>query len=559
MDLPLNQPLEQPMDQSVDRPTGPLSLSGDLFRRMVVAGAGYVEQHVDAINAMNVFPVPDGDTGINMLLTLRSANDSNELPEPGQGSVADVSKALARGALLGARGNSGVILSQYMKGMSVGLAGCDECDGPQLAAALAAASSASYQAVGKPVEGTMLTVMRAAAEAVQPADGLPSGVLRGALQAAERALAQTPDQLPVLKEAGVVDAGGQGVVAFLAGCLGYLEGRAIALEIGAPAGRAGEASVSHAFLEHTEDEMYGYCTQFIIQGHALDVEAVRALVSSMAASTVVVGDEQTVRVHAHAEDPGPLLSMGVGFGAVDQINIQNMDVQHQDFMGRHGYAPADTALAVIAVAPGGGIERVFRDLGAHAVVPGGQTMNPSAAELLEAVRRSGAEHTVILPNNKNILLAANQAAELSEGAVTVVPSTSVPQGVAALLALNPDLDPAGNIDAMVCAAADARSGEVTVAVRSATINGIPIAEGDAMALLDGDVVATAASLHEALMSLVERAAPEDGALVTLYYGADLTADEAHFAANGIASRFEGVETEVVEGGQPHYHYLVSFD
>ena len=543
----------------MDRPAGPSSLSGDLFRRMVAAGAGYVEEHVDAINAMNVFPVPDGDTGINMLLTLRSANDSNELPEPGQGSVADVSKALARGALLGARGNSGVILSQYMKGMSVGLAGCDECDGPQLAAALAAASSASYQAVGKPVEGTMLTVMRAAAEAAKPADGLPSGVLREALQAAERALAQTPEQLPVLKEAGVVDAGGQGVVAFLAGCVGYLEGRVITLEMGAPAGRAGEASVSHAFLEHTEDEMYGYCTQFIIQGHALDVEAVRALVSSMAASTVVVGDEQTVRVHAHAEDPGPLLSMGVGFGAVDQINIQNMDVQHQDFMGRHGYAPADTALAVIAVASGGGIERVLLDLGAHAVVPGGQTMNPSAAELLEAVRRSGAEHTVILPNNKNILLAANQAAELSDRAVTVVPSTSVPQGVAALLALNPDLDPAENIDAMVRAAADARSGEVTVAVRSTTINGIPIAEGDAMALLDGDVVAAAASPHEALMSLVERAAPEDGSLVTLYYGADLTADEAHSAAGSIASRFEGVETEVVEGGQPYYHYLVSFD
>ncbi|MCI0779252.1 MAG: DAK2 domain-containing protein, partial [Chloroflexi bacterium] len=244
----------------------PQTIDGELFRELVSAGTRCLEENVDAINALNVFPVPDGDTGINMLLTLKAANDSPELPPPGTGTVAEVSHALARGALLGARGNSGVIFSQFMKGLSSGLAGRDECDGPGLVAALAAASTASYQAVGKPVEGTMLTVMRAAAEAVESNDGTPSDVLRAALEGAERALEHTPEQLPILKEAGVVDAGGQGVVAFLAGALGLLDGTEAVLTIAVPEGglTKAAASVTHEFLEHTEDELYGYCTQFIV-------------------------------------------------------------------------------------------------------------------------------------------------------------------------------------------------------------------------------------------------------------------------------------------------------
>ena len=536
------------------------TIDGELFRELVHAGTRCLEANVDAINALNVFPVPDGDTGINMLLTLRAANESPEMPRAGTGTVAQVAHALARGALLGARGNSGVIFSQFMKGISTGLAGRVECDGPGLAAALAAASTAGYQAVGKPVEGTMLSVMRAAAEAVESHRGTPSEVLRDALQAAERALAHTPEQLPILKEAGVVDAGGQGVVAFLTGALSCLDGTEATLTIAVPEGGAGAAAagVTHAFLEHTEDELYGYCTQFIVEGEGIDVDAVREQVMAMAGSTVVVGDDRTVRVHAHAEDPGPLLSMGAALGALDQINIQNMDEQHTRFMGRHGYKPR-TALGVVAVSPGPGIGRVFTDLGAGAVVTGGQTMNPSAAELMEAVERLNAEHAVVLPNNANILLAAQQAADLSDGAVSVVPSRTVPQGVAALLAFNPDLDAEANVAAMTAALDSVRSGEVTTAVRSTTIDGVSVEAGQAIGLLDGRLMAAAATPAEALVAALDEAAPGEGALVTLYYGADVGAEEAGAAAAGITARFPGVETEVIDGGQPHYHYLVSIE
>ena len=538
----------------------PLTLSGTAFQELVAAGTRCLEANVDAINALNVFPVPDGDTGVNMLLTLKSANDSPELPQ-GPGTVAEVSHALARGALLGARGNSGVILSQFLKGISVGLADCDDCDGADLSAALGAASRASYQAVGKPVEGTMLTVMRAAAEAVESLSGTPADVLGAALEAAEEALAHTPEQLPILKEAGVVDAGGQGVVAFLAGALGFLLGSEATLTIATPAGGLSEAAagVTHEFLEHTEDELYGYCTQFIIQGDGLDVDAVRERVVAMAGSTVVVGDDRTVRIHAHAEDPGPLLSMGAAIGALDQINIQNMDEQHTQFMARHGYTADMQALAVVAVAPGDGFERLFKDLGAGAVVRGGQTMNPSAAELVAAVKRVKAEHVVILPNNANIVMAANQAAELSERTVSVVPSRTVPHGIAALLAFNPDLDAEANVEAMTAALDTIRAGEVTTAVRSTTIDGVSVEKGQAIGLLDGRLVAATATPDQAVLAVVEGTAPADGSLVTLYYGADVDADTAAAAADAIAERFKGVETEVVEGGQLHYHYLVSIE
>jgi DAK2 domain fusion protein YloV len=524
---------------------------------MVAAGTRCLEQNADAINALNVFPVPDGDTGINMLLTLRSANDSPELPPAGSGTVAQVSHGLARGALLGARGNSGVIFSQFMKGLSLGLADCEDCGGVDLGAALGAGSAGSYQAVGKPVEGTMLSVMRAAAEATEALDGTPGDVLRVALDAAQRALEHTPEQLPILKEAGVVDAGGQGVVAFLAGAVGYLHGTDVELEIAIPAG--GSIDVSRDFLEHTEEEMYGYCTQFIIQGEGLDVGAVRERVGAMAGSTVVVGDDRTVRVHAHAEDPGSILSLGATYGALDQINIQNMDQQHEQFMADHGHKAQRRDFAIVAVAAGNGVESVFMDLGASAIVRGGQTMNPSAAELLEAARTANADHVVLLPNNPNIIMAANQAAELGEGTISVVPSRSIPQGIAGLLAFNPDLDPDENIEAMKQAIGGVRSGEVTTAVRTTTINDIDVVEGQAIALLDGVVVAAGSTEDEALAALVACAEPEADSLITLYRGAGVEGWQAQASAAMIVSHHAGVEVEVVDGGQPHYHYLVSIE
>ncbi len=538
----------------------PNPLTGDQYRQMVVTGARYVEKHADEINALNVFPVPDGDTGINMLLTLRAANESAELPPIGTGTVAEISAALSRGALLGARGNSGVIFSQFMKGIAEGLAGAETCDGADMVTALTAAAAAGYQAVGTPVEGTMLTVMRGAAEGVADVTGSNAEVLAKALDAASVALAYTPEQLPILKEAGVVDAGGQGVVAFLAGSLAYVTGEDVPLEITAPLGGMAGANVSQAFLEHTEDDMYGFCTQFVVLGEGLDVDAVREQVGAMAASTVVIGDDRTVRVHAHAENPGPLLSLGVSLGSVDQINIQNMDVQHQQFMALHGYTQDErSALAVVAVAPGDGLMRLFRDQGATQVVGGGQTMNPSSAQLLDAIKRANAGHTYLLPNNPNIILAANQAAELTGDSVTVIPSRNIPQGIAAMLAFNPDLDAEANAAAMESALTDVQSGEVTTAVRSTTLNGVSIVEGQAIALLDGVVVAATATPNDALIAMLAGAELEEGNLVTLYWGADTPGRIASEAAGAIEARFPGVEVDILEGGQPHYTYLVSIE
>ena len=538
----------------------PIPLTGDEYRQMVVTGARYVEKHADEINALNVFPVPDGDTGINMLLTLRAANESAELPPIGTGTVAEVSAALSRGALLGARGNSGVIFSQFMKGIAEGLAGAETCDGADMITALTAAAAAGYQAVGTPVEGAMLTVMRGAAEGVAGVTGSNAEVLAKALDAASAALAYTPEQLPILKEAGVVDAGGQGVVAFLAGALAYVTGEDVPLEVTAPVGGMAGANVSQAFLEHTEDDMYGFCTQFVVLGEELDVDAVREQVGAMAGSTVVIGDDRTVRVHAHAENPGPLLSLGVSLGSVDQINIQNMDVQHQQFMALHGYTQDErSALAVVAVAPGDGLMRLFRDQGATQVVGGGQTMNPSSAQLLDAIKRANAGHTYLLPNNPNIILAANQAAELAGDSVTVIPSRNIPQGIAAMLAFNPDLDAEANAAAMKSALPDVQSGEVTTAVRSTTLNGVAIAEGQAIALLDGVVVTATATPNDALIAMLAGAELEEGNLVTLYWGADIPGRIASEAAGAIEARFPGVEVDILEGGQPHYTYLVSIE
>ena len=546
-----------------------LLLTGDQYRQMVASGTHYLEQYVEEINALNVFPVPDGDTGINMLLTLRSANECNELPPVGTGTVAEVSSALSRGALLGARGNSGVIFSQFMKGIAQGLAGVDTCHGAHIVAALSCAATAGYQAVGTPVEGTMLTVMRGAAEGVAglatTTTNTNAEVLATALHAARVALAKTPEQLPILKEAGVVDAGGQGVVAFLAGALAYVTGQDVPVEIISPTGSNAPSKVSQEFFDHTEEDMYGFCTQFVIFGDNLNVDSVREQVVFIAGSTVVIGDDRTIRVHAHAEDPGPLLSLGVSLGLVDQVNIQNMDVQHQQFMALHGYTRDEqTALAVVAVSPGDGLTILFREQGATQVVGGGQTMNPSSEELLQAIKRANAITTFVLPNNPNIILAANQASDLADSTVIVIPSRSIPQGISAMLAFNPDLDADANASAMTAALDDVQSGEVTIAVRSAMINGLAVAEGQTIAMLDGVLIAATATANEALMAILGGADVQDGTLVTLYLGEDnqVAGDLARIAAEAaetIESHFVGVEVEVHNGGQPHYIYLVSIE
>ena len=383
------------------------------LRGMVAAGESALAQNVEAVNALNVFPVPDGDTGTNMLLTLRSVQE--ELAKTNPPDLSGVAASGARGALLGARGNSGVILSQFFAGLGRSFRDVSQADTPHVAQAFQDAAEAAYKAVSTPTEGTILTVMRATAEAMQTGaangDGDLVALLERALEACRVAVLRTPEQLPVLREAGVVDAGGQGFSLILEGALGHLRGDdvgAISIDTVLPV-----LGVSEDFLDAAESMEYGYCTQVLIRGEALDPDDIRVRVSAMADSTVVVGDDTLVQVHTHTHDPGPILSLGVALGTLAQIKIENIDEQHVEFQAARRRERRKIGLAVVAVASGDGLEELFKSLGAHAVVAGGQTMNPSCQDLLNAVEALGAQEAVLLPNNSNVVLAARQAADLS--------------------------------------------------------------------------------------------------------------------------------------------------
>ena len=532
-------------------------IDGYSFWKMIQAGAACLEEHSESINALNVFPVPDGDTGINMTLTLRAALN----PEIQVSSnVGEVAQAVSRASMLGARGNSGVILSQFFKGFAIGLENIEQCTAVDLILALKTASEAGYEAVGNPVEGTILTVMRAAAAGADKGDQSISAVLNLALESAETALEYTPSQLPVLAEAGVVDAGGQGFVALLAGFSSYIDGTVPTLKIGSPA----EINSHHIFtqsdLGHTEDELFGFCTQFLILGSELRLSEIKEAVSSVADSTVVIGDDQVVRIHAHASDPGPLLSLGLSYGNLDQINIMNMDLQHQEFISKN-YKPLlnHSDQAIVAVVPSLQFDILFRDQGAALTVLGGQSINPSAEEILNGIKDANSDHVLILPNNPNVKLSAIQASEMAECACTVVPTESVPHGIAALLAYNSNLEPSHNANAMQESANGIVTGEVTVAARDAKVGGINIEEGQIIGMLEGSLVSCNDSVPEVLIDLISKTNVEAGDLITLYYGADLKEDKATAHAELVRSKFDGVDVEIYEGGQPYYHYFVAIE
>ena len=533
------------------------ALNGDELRQMFAAGRACLELNVDLVNSLNVFPVPDGDTGTNMLLTMRSADE--ELSNLGSADAAQVAETIAHGTLMGARGNSGVILSQYFQGWAQGLKGCTTCGGTEIAEALSQASEWAYKAVSKPAEGTILTVIREAArgagDAVKANRTTPEQVWEQACQAARVALAETPELLPVLKEAGVVDSGGLGLVALLEGTLAHLRNEQVkVLEI-----ETGQLAPGATYLTATEEEAYGYCTQFLLQGAGLDVEEVRARMTALADSTVVVGDSSVLNVHVHTYDPGTILSYVVSLGSLTQIKIDNIDQQHQEFLELHRESREEVPVGVVAVVSGAGLQRLFRNLGCSAVVHGGQSMNPSTRDLVGAAQGAPAASVILLPNNPNIVSTARQAVAVSDKPVHVVPTASIPQGVAALLAFNPALDLDANLAKMQEAVGGIRSGEVTTAVRSTSIDGVAVREGQAIALLDGKLVAATDTIAQAVQELLRGVAPTSGSVVTLYWGGDALEEEAKDLAAWVSSQFSGVEVEVVHGGQPHYHYLVSVE
>jgi hypothetical protein len=535
--------------------TGLAALDGAALKRAFEGAAAALEVQRDTLNALNVFPVPDGDTGTNMSLTMRAAVRAAEGVE---GSASAVAKAVADGALMGAHGNSGVILSQILAGIA-GRAHSDY-DGKGISRALVRAKDAAYRVVSQPREGTILTAITAAADTsrLSAADGGGAAdVLSVAAAAAQVATDRTPELLPVLKEAGVVDAGALGLAIVLDAMVRALRGDA-------PAAATDVGEIYGAWLSatrrvHEGGEAAGFCTEFVVTGTGLDLDAMRSALSRFGESLLVVGDRSMARVHLHTPTPDAALAYGREQGAVSREKVEDMEAQFRQLANEHEPAASDAAVAVVAVAAGHGLEALFRSLGAREVVHGGQMMNPSPGEIREAITAAAAWKTIVLPNNKNIVMAAQQAAASIGGGVRVIASTSIPQGVAAMVALNPELSLDDNVAAMEQAIASVRSGEVTLAARATKLHGIDVREGQPIALVDDDLAAAEATVEDAVRACVSLILEgREGAIVTLYTGADETAEAAEAIADSLRARFR-CEVEVVPGGQPHYPYLIGVE
>jgi uncharacterized protein len=534
---------------------------GQALRDMFSAATSWLEKSVPDIDALNVFPVPDGDTGTNMLLTIRSAvEEAYRAPDH---SAAAVAEAMAKGALMGARGNSGVILSQILKGMAKGLAKKDTFTGKDFADAYLQASKMAYKGLSHPVEGTILTVVRESAEAGEEfvtsnGDELVQ-VMETIVDAANKSLANTPNLLPVLKDSGVVDAGGQGLYTLLEGSLRYLRGEGEQMQYRKPHIVASSA-IAPAKMPHMniKEEPFGYCTEFLIKGKNIDPDKLRERLKKQGESLIVVGDTSNVRIHIHTLDPGNILHHATSIGTLHQVSIRNMDEQHEDYLEMQKQRLPASDVAIIAVAPGQGISDVFNSLGAF-VVSGGQSMNPSTKDILQAVESVMADKVIILPNNKNIVLTASQVHSLTKKTIKVVPTKTVPQGVAALLAYDYEADFDANAKVMEKTRQGVRTIEITRAIRSTKIGDMKIRKNQAIGLLDTDLVAVGNTNLEVLDQVLEKIDIEEAEVVTIYYGLDVVKENAEKIASDIRERYSNLQIEVVAGGQPHYDYIISIE
>jgi DAK2 domain fusion protein YloV len=546
--------LSQPFPPDPRKPV--LACDGQGFKRLLNAGFQWMGQHTELINSLNVFPVPDGDTGTNMYLTMQAAyKEIEDLPSQQVGAIA---QSASRVALMGARGNSGVILSQILRGLSQGLEGKEDFNSVEFANALKLGSKVAYQAVIKPVEGTILTVIRESSDAAL-AVAVQLNDLRELFEyvahTAQESVARTPALLPILREAGVVDAGGQGLFVILEGMARYLQGQSLV---------SARAMSEVVDLHSMEDEAgYGYDVQYILQGEALDIEQIRADITKMGEYALVVGDSRTAKVHVHTFSPGDPLNYAVKLGGISSVIVENMQEQYQEFiLGQASpLLPAkeqeELAIAVIVVSPGPGLDKLFESLGGTAVVSGGQTMNPSTEQLLQAIQDVPAPEVIVLPNNSNVILAAQQAQALSDKRVRVVATKTVPQGVSALLAFNYGADLETNVRLMERNAQLVRTAEITIAVRDVRINGLEVKEGQVIGLIDGELQVAADDLQEVVAQVLERLDLEQAEIVTFYYGKDMTEESTRTLADWTEAQYPDLEVEVIEGGQPHYQLIIS--
>lgn len=555
--------------------------SGNDVTDMLTAGARILEAHMEIVNRLNVFPVPDGDTGTNMALTLRdtlagarSADDD---------TAAAAGKAMWHAARYGSRGNSGTVVSQLFRGMAEAFDGKNAAAAADMATALRLARDYAYAAIANPVEGTMLTVFTHAANAAENAvadSPDAAATLAAAADAAKRAVELTPTLMPRLREAGVVDSGGLGLWMLFEGmrrCAAGDETPANDLDMPMYGGvSAAEASISSAFFDLTDDEEYGNCTQFVIESAPdngpLDMDAIRAALETMAQSTVVIGDETLVKAHVHTETPDALLDYARTLGKVSNVSVQNMDEQRREMEAarRQSGQPAQPAprghpaelaeVGALAVAWGSGLEAVFREHGASVMVAG-DTMNPSVREIVDAIESVPAKAVFVLPNNGNILSSARQAAELADRQVHVLPTTAIPQGIAAILEFLPHGGPDDNSDRMESAIDGVRTGEITRADRSVTLDGVAVEEGQLIGLFERRLIIAGAGITDALKAVLRAAGADnhDAEIATLYRGEPLTQPEGEDAANDARAAFPSLEIEHVYGGQPHYHFIISVE
>ncbi len=528
---------------------------------MFAAATAWLERNKEQVNAINVFPVPDGDTGTNMFLTMRSTMDeAQRCTQPEAGAM---TAAMSHGALMGARGNSGVILSQILRGVARATDGAPLLDSAGMASAFREASAAAYQAVTRPTEGTILTVIREVADACTEcgaADLLT--LLETASETAKESVARTPTLLPVLAEAGVVDAGAQGLSVLIEGMARHVRGDEVGADVSA-AGPVGQEWLSVVEQRHhTEPSPYGYCLELLLEGHGMDVAAMRDDVLGHGDSVIVVGDEDLIRIHVHTDDPGAVLSRATAVGQLAQVKVDNINRQAERFveMQHASQAPvAPSLISCVAVAPGDGLAAAFRSTGCEKVISGGPTMNPSAGDILEAIEGCRSNEVVVLPNDKNIILAAEQAAGMSKKRVRVVRSTSVPQGLAALLATNPEDGLEENAGAMEAALTSVRTLEVTRAARTTRVEGVEVRTGQSIVIVDDRLTLAAETPEEALVEALRGLDLSGTSLITLYYGADTTPVAAEALADQLRTGYSSHEVEVVYGGQPHYLYIASLE
>ncbi len=537
-------------------------INGADLRRMIISAAAAIEINKQALNDLNVFPVPDGDTGTNMSMTINAAaGDLRKTEDPALGQAA---KVAASAMLRGARGNSGVILSLLFRGLSKRLKGADHADGVLWAEALQEGVDAAYKAVMKPAEGTILTVSRlAAAKAMEAAkeNNHIEFVQAAAIEEAKIALADTTNQNPVLKKAGVVDAGGKGWLVALEAMLASLQGNDVVVPEGAASAEVKEAANFDDF--DTEDITFTYCTEFIIQReNDLDPEKLRDFLSSLGDSLVLVDDEEIIKVHVHTNDPGKALHEAMDYGSFVTVKIENMRLQHTEkVMTEQEKAPKiaepEKALGVVSVCAGDGLADVFLNLGVDQIISGGQTMNPSTQDILEAVNKVPAETVFVLPNNKNIIMAAEQVNALTPKNVVVIPSKTVPQGVTAMLSFNPEGSIEENVEALTEALGTVDTMQITYAARNSDFDGYDIHEGDYLALYGNQLFGTSQDIKVLLKSLAEKVRDDGKEYITIYYGADVKEKHAQKAADLFADICPNADVNLLHGGQPVYYYLIS--